>query len=150
MNPVRSPRWMGWVLFLAGLYNLTWGSLVVLFPHTMFRAGGLERPDTPINYPEVWQCVGMIVGVYGIGYLIAATAPFRHWPIVLVGFLGKAFGPVGVVLAAWNGAFTWHALTVNVFNDLIWLVPFALILHGAYRDRFLEQTTGPVRTEATP
>ena len=56
-----------------------------------FRAVGIEPP----NYPELWQCIGMIVGVYGIGYLAASTDPVRHWPIVLVGFLGKIFGPIG-------------------------------------------------------
>jgi hypothetical protein len=122
---------MAWVLTLAGIYNLVWGSLVILFPAWMFSLGGLQKPDQPLNYPEVWQCVGMVVGVYGVGYLIAATDPLRHWPIVLVGFLGKLFGPIGVANAAWNGALPWSSVWTNLFNDLIWLVPFGLILRAA-------------------
>ena len=53
----------------------------------------------PPTYPEIWQCVGMIVGVYGIGYAIASADPLRHWPIILVGFLGKIFGPLGFAQA---------------------------------------------------
>ena len=62
------------------------------------------------RYSFLWQCVGMIVGVYGVGYLAAAAAPLRHWPIVLVGFLGKSVWPNrlhlgrvagGVALASW-------------------------------------------------
>ena len=29
----------------------------------------------------------MIVGVYGIGYIIAAGNPYKHWPIIFVGLL---------------------------------------------------------------
>ena len=47
----------------------------------------------------------MIVGVYGVGYWIAGDDPYRHWPIVLVGFLGKAFGPVGFATALARGVF---------------------------------------------
>ena len=39
----------------------------------------------------------MIVGAYGIGYLAAAKDPITHWPITLVGFIGKICGPVGFV-----------------------------------------------------
>lgn len=81
------------------------------------------------NYPGIWQSVGMIVGVYGLGYYIAAFDPVRHYPIVLVGFLGKLFGPVGLVLYAWKGELPWAFGWVNVTNDLIWLVPFAIILY---------------------
>jgi len=84
------------------------------------------------NYPEIWQCVGMIVGVYGIGYMIAAFDPLRHWPIILVGFLGKVLGPIGMVDAIWKGKLPAIAGITCVFNDLIWWAPFAIILWRAY------------------
>jgi hypothetical protein len=121
---------MCWVLAAAGAYNLAWGAFVVLWPGAFFRWAGAEPP----NYPEIWQCVGMIVGVYGVGYLVAARDPFRHWAIVLVGFLGKFFGPLGFLWSLWRGGSYPRSLgLVNVTNDLVWLVPFALILRGAYR-----------------
>jgi small multidrug resistance pump len=101
----------------------------VLFPALFFRWLRLEQP----NYPELWQCLGMVVGVYGIGYGIAAFDPVRHWPIVLVGWLGKLFGPIGFLQAVWQGRLPWRFGWLNVTNDLIWLVPFALILRYAYR-----------------
>jgi small multidrug resistance pump len=124
-----SPRWMKWVLLAAAAYNLAWGALVVAFPQELFRRLGMPEP----NYPQIWQCVGMIVGVYGVGYAIAAFDPARHWPIVLVGLLGKLLGPVGFLDAAWRGELPWLFGLVNVTNDLIWLVPFALILAHAYK-----------------
>ena len=119
--------WRGKVLLAAAVYNILWGAWVVLFPDHLFGLVGMESPA----YPMIWQSVGMIVGVYGLGYGIAAFDPDRHWPIVLVGFLGKIFGPIGFVyhyrLGNFPAAFWW----VTLFNDLIWLVPFALILWQA-------------------
>ena len=116
------------VLLAAGLYNILWGAFAVLFPGAIFS--WLAMP--PPNYPQFWQCIGMIVGVYGIGYAIAAFDPVRHWPIVLVGFLGKVMGPLGMVQALWTGQLPWGFALNCVTNDLIWWVPFALILKHAW------------------
>ncbi|KAA5543786.1 redoxin domain-containing protein [Roseiconus nitratireducens] len=132
---LAAPRWMSWVLIVAGIYNLGWGLWVVVRPDDLFHWTGIPVP----RYPSIWQCVGMVVGVYGIGYGIAASRPYRHWPIVLVGLLGKVLGPVGML---------YHLVTVPadaperlptswvwtiVANDLIWWVPFSVILYQAAR-----------------
>ena len=129
-----APRWMYWALVLGAVYNLLWGAGVVLLPNSGFDLMGMERP----LYPAIWQCVGMIVGVYGVGYWIAAYDPARHWPIVLVGLLGKIFGPIG---------FVWQAVILDnlplsfgwflIGNDLSWWVPFAMILLYARRQAAL-------------
>ena len=123
-----APPWMRIVLCVAGIYNLAWGAFVVLFPLLPFQWAGMDAP----RYVEIWQCVGMIVGVYGVGYLIAATNPLRHWPIVLVGLLGKVLGPIGMANAIHAGKLPAVAALVCVFNDLIWWLPFALILWRAH------------------
>lgn len=139
-NSERShPRWMTTVLRLAAVYNVAWGMLTVLYPAWLFDLTGLPEP----SYPFIWQCVGMIVGVYGVGYWAAASDPFRHWPIVLVGLLGKIFGPMGYVQgvlladAPVVGAITSEVPVefgvTLLTNDLIWWVPFAMILWGAAR-----------------
>lgn len=115
-------------LLLAAVYNLIWGGFAILAPETMLR--WLQFRPLPV-YPELWQCIGMIVGVYGIGYAIAAFSPYRHWPIVLVGLLGKLFGPIGFAKAVWDGrlpaSMGWTILT----NDIIWWIPFAVVLWHA-------------------
>ncbi len=131
-----APRWMTIVLVLAGAYNLAWGTLVVCWPAWTFRLGGLEQEGhaaSPRLWVHLWQCIGMIVGVYGVGYLIAARDPLRHWPIVLVGLLGKLFGPVGAMEGVWRGELPATMLWTNLTNDLIWWAPFALVLYRAYR-----------------
>jgi len=118
-------------LTLAGLYNLLFGAWVVIWPSSIFSWLGMEQP----TYLFLWQCIGMIVGVYGIGYLVAAGDPLRHWPIVLVGFLGKIFGPIGFLQTAMMGDIPWSFGFVIIFNDLIWWIPFGAILFNAWRSR---------------
>ena len=141
-----APRWMRNVLLAAGAYNLLWGALAVLFPHAIFQWLDMAKP----NYPQLWQCIGMIVGVYGIGYIIAASDPARHWPIVLVGFLGKVFGPLGMVQALWTGALPWGFALNCVTNDLIWWVPFALILRFAWSRHRNAPGAGDATDESAP
>lgn len=75
----------------------------------------------------------MIVGVYGIGYLIAARNPLRHWPITLVGLLGKILGPIGFVGAVIDGQLPLAFGVTIITNDLIWWLPFGLILYRAFQ-----------------
>lgn len=126
------------MLLLAAAYNLAWGAAVVLAPAWTFAVLGVNLgtldPDTVRLLIPIWQCVGMIVGVYGLGYALAARAPLTHWPIVLVGLLGKIFGPIGFVDAVFIReifpvSFGWTILT----NDLVWWAPFGLILLAAWR-----------------
>lgn len=124
--------WMNASLKAAAIYNIMWGAWVVLFPATFFVWTGMAVPE----HLMIWQGMGMVIGVYGVGYWWASVDPMRHWPIVAVGFLGKIFGPIGFV---WNylqgivpAAFGWTLIT----NDLMWWVPFFLILkkvHFEYR-----------------
>ena len=116
-------------LKLAGIYNLLWGAWVILFPHSIFDWLHMER----LNYPEIWQCVGMIVGVYGIGYWIAADDPIKHYPIVLVGFLGKVAGPIGFAQALFLKRFPIEFGLLIIFNDLIWWPSFASLLYKKYK-----------------
>lgn len=133
-----SPRenWMRTALGLAAVYNITWGTIVVVAPGAFFSLAGLPAP----NYPQIWQCVGMIVGVYGVGYALAAIDPLRHWPIVLVGLLGKILGPLGFAVAWARGELSSAFAVIILFNDVVWWVPFVLILRAAYLGLRLRST----------
>ncbi len=134
-----TPRWAGPWLRAAAVYNFVWGALVIAFPHLLFDLAGMER----MRHPEIWQCVGMIVGVYGVGYSIAAADPRTHWPIVLVGLLGKVLGPMGFAVALLDGRFPpLFGLTI-LTNDLVWWIPFALILRDARRHQLHAEVQRP-------
>lgn len=128
MTDSKPSPWMQYVLALAAAYNLIWGAAAVLFPNALFQWADMPQP----TYTELWQCIGMIIAVYGVGYAVASVDPIRHWPIVLVGLLGKVFGPIGFLQAALHGRLPWRAGWLVVANDLIWWIPFSLILAGSY------------------
>jgi len=129
MNTEKTPTWPVLVLRLAAVYNLAWGAWVILFPNHLFDLTGIARP----NYPGIWQCVGMIVGVYGIGYWCAAKDFVRHWPIILVGFLGKVLGPIGFLQSAILGDLPWAWGIMILANDVVWWLPFIAMLYLAFK-----------------
>ena len=145
MTPKRHPSWMKIVLLAAAAYNLLWGIWVVFFPSQAFTLFGMESP----RYLELWQCIGMIVGVYGIGYAVAAFDPYRHWPIVLVGLLGKIFGPIGFIIATIQGTLPVAMGATILTNDLIWWWPFAAILWGAFGESMRPEVTTDERALST-
>ena len=120
--------WMTYWLKAAAVYNVLWGASVVLFPHFQFDIFEMKQPF----YPGFWQCTGMIVGVYGLGYWWASRDPFTHWPIIAVGLLGKILGPIGFSEALITEKLPLIFGVNIIFNDLIWWPAFFLIMKGAY------------------
>ncbi len=116
-------------LRLAALYNILWGAWQILLPDSFF--GLLGMPEN--NYPMIWQGMGMVIGVYGVAYWLASYDYIRHWPIVFVGFLGKIFGPAGWIWGVITGTAPLAFGYTLIFNDLIWWIPFALMLREAWR-----------------
>jgi small multidrug resistance pump len=125
---LKPAPWMKWVLFVAAAYNAFWGAWVGLFPKASFDLLGMSTPA----YLPLWQSVGLMVGCYAIGYFIAAFDAYQYWALILVGFIGKVLGPLGMIYAVTSRQlpleFAWNNLT----NDVIWWIPFFLILRGAY------------------
>jgi peroxiredoxin len=132
-------RW----LIAAGLYNLLWGAAVVLWPAGLLRLAELEL--TPAGM-AIWQCLGMVIGVFGIGYLAASLDPLRHWPIVLVGLLGKIFGPIGFLWTAARGEIPWSFGWTILTNDLLWWIPFFLMLRASWQSARTAGSDEPVPT----
>ncbi|MBL8859924.1 MAG: alkyl hydroperoxide reductase [Planctomycetes bacterium] len=130
---MRNAVWHRPVLVMAGVYNLVWGALVAVAPRATLEWLGLDATSAVTR--NIWACVGMIVGVYGVGYLIAARDPLRHWPIVLVGLLGKILGPLGFVFAAVRGELPWTMGWTLITNDLAWWLPFGFLLLAVRRAR---------------
>jgi peroxiredoxin len=82
--------------------------------------------------------VGLLSFALGVGYAIASQAPLRHWPLVLVGLVGKFLGPIMLLGAMAGEQLPWPNVSVVAIADLVWIVPFALILRAAFIDWRLE------------
>lgn len=116
------------LMLAAAIYNICWGAVISLFPQLMLFAE--DRTDYTLI---MIQCIGMLVGVYGIAYYFCSRDPLRYWPLILVGLLGKVFGPLGSLFYIYLGKLAPDFLWINVFNDLIWLPAFGWILLQIYK-----------------
>jgi hypothetical protein len=139
--------WMRRWLIAAGVYNIAWGAVMALAPEWSLGLLGVAPPSKEV-WPQLWACIGMIVGVYGVGYLAAARDPARHWPMVLVGLLGKVFGPIGFALAAARGQLPWSMVATILTNDVLWWVPFSMMLWHAARAAQPAPPAGTVSVDA--
>lgn len=123
---------------LAGIYNICWGLFTVFYPGWLFEFAKME----PMNYPDIFACVGMIVGLYGVVYLEIARVPERGFLLAAVGLTGKILGPIGLIGLVLQGKWHFAALLMNLTNDFIWWIPFALYLYDSwdfYKKDFLTQ-----------
>ena len=117
----------------AGIYNILWGLYSVADPQWLFKFSGMPSQ----NYPQIFACLGMVIGLYGIIYLEVARAPERGWPLAAVGLMGKILGPIGLARLIWSGEWPFSTAVLSLTNDLIWWIPFTLYLYDAwpsYRD----------------
>jgi hypothetical protein len=85
------------------------------------------------NHPEIFICLAMVVGIYGLLYFEVARKPERSWSIAAVGLLGKVLGPIGAVYLIFVGIWPLKAFMLCLANDLLWWIPFSLYLYDAYR-----------------
>jgi hypothetical protein len=109
---------------LAAIYNIAFGLWTCLWPQTFFEWMKMVPP----NYPSLWSCLGMVVGLYGLLYAYATARLERAFPIILVGLIGKILGPIGWVLVVKSGEWPWHTFPLVLGNDILWWVPFALFI----------------------
>ncbi|MGH2537957.1 MAG: hypothetical protein ACRDHL_11225 [Candidatus Promineifilaceae bacterium] len=112
------------VFALAAGYNLGFGLWAALWPQAFFALFQMAAP----RYPAVWQCLGMVIGLYGLAYAYAARRLPLARPFIAIGLLGKILGPIGWLLTVQSGQWPLRTFTLIVFNDIIWWLPFSLFL----------------------
>lgn len=108
----------------AAIYNIAFGAWAVLRPMDFFH--WFEMP--PPRYPFLWSCLGMVIGVYGLGYAYIARRPERGDVIAALGLIGKTLGPIGWWWSVRNGDIPARTFPMILFNDLIWWYPFGWYL----------------------
>jgi len=116
------------VFAVAGCYNIAWGLYSAVDPQWLFRFAHMPL----INYPQIFACLGMVVGVYGVMYWEVARRPERGWLIAAVGILGKVLGPIGLAQLILSHTWPLRSIILCVTNDFIWWIPFALYLKDAW------------------
>ena len=121
----------------AAAYNILFGLWVSLFPRAFFS---IMRMDPP-RYPGIWACLGMVVGLYGVGYGYAAWRLDRAFPFIAIGLAGKVLGPIGWVMSVSSGELPFRTCLLVTFDDFIWWLPFSMfLLEGTAVTSFLKRT----------
>lgn len=116
------------VFCLAGIYNIAWGLHAVADPNALFRFAGMPAA----RYPEVWACLGMVIGLYGVVYLEIARRPEHGFVHAAVGLLGKVIGPIGWIGLVMGGRWPLTTVVLIISNDLVWWYPFGRYLRDAW------------------
>jgi hypothetical protein len=130
------------VFISAGTYNSAWGIYSVYDPQWLFRFAGMP----PSNYPQIFACLGMVVGLYGIIYFEVARVLERGWLLAAVGLLGKVLGPIGLAQLIWSGVWPRSTIVLCLTNDFIWWIPFGLYLYDAWKSAVAASDPGAVAT----
>ena len=116
------------VFVVAALYNFAWALFSAVYPQWLFDFAGMER----LNRPEIFACLAMVVGTYGIVYAEVARRPEHGFLLAAVGLLGKVLGPVGWLNLYLTGEWPLETIILIVTNDLIWWIPFILYLRDSW------------------
>jgi hypothetical protein len=116
------------VFAAAGLYNVGWGLLAAVDPQWPFRLANMA----PLNHPQIFMTLGMVLGLYGLLYLEVARRPADGFAIAAVGLIGKVLGPAGWLWLYVSGQWPLASGVIILTNDLLWWPSFGLYLRDAW------------------
>lgn len=121
--------WMRILLRFVAVYNVLAGIGMLVFYHEGYKLLGLTKPS--LNLPI--QLVGVLVGLFGIGYWLVASNPVENRNVLMLGFWSKALGSVLGLYYLAVGKLPLVFLPVLFFADIVYLPPFYVILRRLYR-----------------
>jgi peroxiredoxin len=120
--------WIKPLLACAGVCNFIFGLGILFYYSSPDNFSNLHTGHQSL----LWEVLAVLVCAYGVGYLIAATNPFRHWVVVM---LGLTFNLVTAFVLGYyilSGKISESVWLVILINNLIWVAPFVVILFGAF------------------
>lgn len=116
-------KWMKFVLRFAACFNVSAGFFMLVLYHETYKIIGMTKPD--ISFPI--QLVGLLVGLFGVGYYLVARDPLLNRNLLLLGFWSKFLGSCLGTYYVFIGKLPWTFVLVYFFADVIYLPPFYLI-----------------------
>jgi len=135
-NPL-SP-WMTHLLRFAGVFNLLAGTGMICLYHEGFKMLGV--PKLAITLPV--QVMGILVGLFGVGYLLVAANPVENRNLLMLGFWSKALSSLAALWYVAIGRLPPGFAVTVFFADVIYLPFFFMILRRLYRAAREERDKG--------
>jgi hypothetical protein len=121
---------------LAAASGLGFAVWALLFPFSILDVFQVGRS----NFTIVLRSLGVVDGVLAAGYAWAALRLQKAFPLIAIGLAVKVVVALAWMLAVAGGQLTARTLTLVIFDDVVWWIPFALFL--------LEGTTAAERLRA--
>jgi small multidrug resistance pump len=115
--------WMRFVLRFAGTYNLLAGAAMICLYHEGYKLLGMRKPELILPV----QVMGILVGLFGVGYHLVASNPVENRNILALGFWSKALSSIFALYYVAVGTLPVGFLPVLFFSDIVYLPPFYLI-----------------------
>ena len=123
MDPRRARHYR---LFFALAAAVSGGFAVwaLLFPLSVLDLFQVDRPD----YSILLRGLGIVDGVLAFGYAYSALRLQKAFPFIAIGLAFRVIAPLAWVVAVAGGQLTARTLTLVIFLDVVWWIPFALFL----------------------
>ena len=114
-----------WRVFFAGaaFFNLAVATAMLAAPAAMARHLSIGGAGAPY----VAAAVGLLIGAFGIGYAIVASAPSRNRGIVWMGLAGKLGISVLATMQFAAGIIPFRYFALGM-GDVVFAVMFAIFL----------------------
>ena len=123
----KTPGWMSWVLSAAGMYCVAFAAYAIAFPANAYAITGCDAT----GHSVLVQGIGLFYFVFGCSFFLAARDPIRHWRIVLLCTMKIVVVVCAAVYAWWQQILPESLLLILLIDDIVWLVPFLMILWAA-------------------
>lgn len=121
-------KWMKLLLRFVACFNIGAGLFMLIGYHETYKIIGMEKPS--ISFPI--QLVGILVGLFGIGYYLVVKNPIENRAVLMLGFWSKFLGSCLGTYYVVRGQLPLRFVAVYFFADIIYLPPFYLILQRLY------------------
>jgi CDP-diglyceride synthetase len=119
---------MKFLLRFVAAFNVGAGLFMLIGYHETYKIIGMEKPS--ISFPI--QLVGILVGLFGVGYYLVVKNPIENRALLMLGFWSKFLGSCLGTYYVVRGQLPLRFVAVYFFADVIYLPPFYLILQRLY------------------
>ena len=123
--------WMHWVLRFGGWYNVLAGLSMMILYHEGYKLLNVAKPEFVLPI----QLVGLLVAIFGVGYLMVERQPWLNQNVLLLGLASKLLGPLLALAYILQGTLPIAMLIVLFFADIIYVWPFWKIHQSIRRSR---------------